>query len=163
MKKSFAPVILITLMVACNSSTDTSATDTTTSIMATDSMAPAVNSDTVVSVTYSLAEGDVIYRDGKVFVMKNGDWAEVHEDVILDNGAVVTYKTRTVKKDGKVIELKEGEIVNKTGNFFDKSGHAIANAWDDTKDAVKDAGEAVGKTAKKVGKKIDSAVSGDHK
>ena len=52
-------------------------------------------------------------------------------------------------------------LVNKSGDFFDKTGRAIDNAWQDTKRAVKDAGEAVGDAAKKVGKEIDTALDKD--
>jgi hypothetical protein len=157
MKKIFAIAFAATSFIACNNS-NTESTNTDTISTDTAVIAP-VPTDTATAVTYVPADGDIIYRDSKVYVMKNGAWVETENDVTLDNGVVV-YKTGKVRKADKEIELKEGEVVNKTGNFFDKSGHAIANAWDDTKDAVKDAGNAVGKAAKKVGKEIDTAVNG---
>ena len=159
MNRIFVIAFAAASFTACNN-TNTSSTDADTTI--TDTMATIPEAtDTVTTITYIPAEGDVIYKDSKVYVMKNGAWVEADNDVTLDNGVVV-YKTGTVKKDKKEIELKEGEVVNKAGNFFDKTGHAIANAWDDTKDAVGDAGRAVSKTAKKAGKEIDTLVSGKH-
>ena len=155
MKKIFVIAFAAASFTACNNATTSSTNTDTLANM-------PVATDTATVLAYTPAEGDVIYRDSKVYIMKNGAWVEADNDVTLDNGVVV-YRTGTVKKDKKEIELKEGEVVNKTGDFFDKSGHAIANAWDDTKDAVEDAGNAVGKTAKKAGKKIDSVVSGKHK
>lgn len=159
MKTIFVIAIAAASFTACNNA-GTGSTDTDTIITDssfTDTMPAApVTTDTVTSA-YTPVEGDVIYRDNKVYVMKNGTWVEANNDVTLDNGAVV-YKTGTVKKDKQEIKLKEGEMVSKTGNFFDKAGHAFSNAWGQTKDAVKDAGKAIDKTAKKAGAKVDSIV-----
>lgn len=158
MKKFPAIIIAAMLAASCNNSTST--TDTTDTIATTDPTMPVITTDADTTVAYVPADGDVIYRDEKVYVRENGNWAEAKRDITLDNGEVVYYKTHTIKKDGKTIELKANETVSKTGRFFDRTGQAIANAWDDTKDAVSDAGKAVGKTAKKVGKEIDTAVTG---
>jgi hypothetical protein len=72
----------------------------------------------------------------------------------MDNNIVV-YRSGKVKRGNQEIELKEVEVVNRTGNFFDNSGCAIENAWDVTK--------AVGNAAKKVGKKAKDVVNNDDK
>lgn len=88
------------------------------------------------SGTYTPANGDVSYRDGKLMVWRDNDWAEANDDVDLDNGVVV-HKNGTVERDNEVVELNDGEVVDRSGRFFDKAGNAIENAWNDTKDAVK--------------------------
>lgn len=135
MKKILGLVLVLAIFVACKNETKT--TETT-----------AVETPTV---TYT--EGDVIKKDGKVQVYKDGSWAVVEQDVTLDNGVVIKTTGEVVAKDGKIITLEEGSFVNKAGNFFDKTGAAVENAWDATKegldkaadvtkDAVKDAANA---------------------
>lgn len=160
MKKTFTIALAALVFTACNNTTTTeTATDTTI----TDTMAAMpLTTDTTVAVTYTPGEGDVIYKDNKVYVMKNGVWVEAEKDITLGNDVVV-YKTGSAERAGKKIKLKEGEAVDATGRFFDKAGKAIANAWDDTKDAIDDAAKAVDKTAKKVGNKIDTIINGKNK
>ena len=152
--KKLIPAAFMALLAACNSSTSTTSAEDTMVVAPNTDVTP----DTATIVTtevYTPAEGDVIYKDGKTMVMRNGDWVVVDKEITLDNGVVI-YKDGTVKKDKEEIKLEEGEVVNKAGNFFDRTGKAIDNAWQDTKDAVKDAGQAVGDAAKKAGKKIDT-------
>jgi hypothetical protein len=53
----------------------------------------------------------ITMKDGKVMQSKDGNVAELTEDVTLDNGSVVS-KDGTVKmKDGKTVTLKEGDYV----------------------------------------------------
>jgi len=152
--KKFIVIAFAACCIACNDTeTDNDTFEDSTAV-------DTVVADTITTVSYTPVEGDVSYKEKKVYVMKNGEWVEAKEDVKLDNDVII-YKSGKVVKNDKEIELKEGEIVNKTGDFFDKTGRAVENAWDDTKDAVKDAGEAVGDAAKKVGKEIDTAVSKD--
>ena len=143
------------LLAACNNTgadnTTAETRDTTTTMATTDT-----------SYAYTPAEGDVTYREKKVMVMRNGEWVEADKDVRLDNGVVV-YRSGKVRKDGKERELKEGEIVDKTGNFFDKTGRAIENAWDATKGGVKEVAHDVEKAATKVGEKTKDAVDKDEK
>jgi len=148
--KKFLPIAIAAVMAACNSSN--TVTDEDTVVTETP--------DTTIAVVYTPVDGDVIYRDSKVYVMRDGQWVEAKDDVTLDNGVVI-YKTGKARKGDVEIELKDGEMVNKSGDFFDRTGKAIDNAWQDTKEAVKDAGEAVGKTAKKIGKEIDTALDKD--
>jgi hypothetical protein len=78
----------------------------------------------------------------------------------LDNNVTVT-RTGRVVRDGRERELEEGQTVNRTGAFFDRTGNAIENAWDDTKAGVKKAADKVGDAAKKAGDKIEDAVDKD--
>ena len=55
-----------------------------------------------------------------------------YADVTLDNGITVRRNGRVVR-DGNEIELAEGEVVTRTGNFFDRAGNAIEKGWDKTK------------------------------
>lgn len=155
MKKILTLAFVAVSFVACNN--DQAETATVESTISTTTM------DTSSSVTaYTAVEGDVIYSGNKVRVMRNGQWVESNEDVTLDNGVVV-YKNGRVKRNDVEVELHEGEMVNRAGNFFDRTGQAIENAWDATKEGAKDAGKAIKNTAKKVGEKVDDAVHDDKK
>lgn len=148
MKRIFGiALIAAASLAACNNDSKTSENaDTTT-----------VSADTTVSVapTVTYSEGDVIMRDGKLMSYKNGDWVVVDKDVTLDNGTVVTTKGE-VKKDGKVVVLEDGYYVNRSGNFFDRTGAAIDNAWDATKKGVENAAEATKDGLQKAGDAIKS-------
>jgi len=170
MKKIITMAFAAVSLAACNNteadnatvetdttSTATSATSDTNST--TTSTTPDTTSTTTTTTTssaYTAADGDVTYRDKKVRVMKGGKWVDADNDVKLDNGTVV-YRNGRVKKDGKEIELKDGEVANRTGNLFDKSGRAIENAWDATKEGAKDAGKAVKEGAKDAGNAVKKA------
>src|ERR1700761_2660434 len=108
MKRIFLIAFAAASFTACN---NTSTSSTNADTLTTDTMANMpVAPDTVATVIYAPVDGDVIYRDSKVYVMKNGAWIEADNDVTLDNGVVV-YRTGTVKKDKKELKLKEGEVV----------------------------------------------------
>jgi hypothetical protein len=155
-------------LTACNDTKTDGTVDTTTQTTTTSTNpdttgygdTTATTTTTSSSTAYTPAEGDVTYRENKVKVRRGDAWVDANDDVRLDNGVVV-YRTGKVKKDDHEIVLKDGEVVNRTGNFFDKSGRAIENAWDATKEGVKDAGKAIKKTAKKVGEKAKDAVDDD--
>ena len=85
---------------------------------------------------------------------------DADQDVALDNNVTVR-RTGTVVRDGKEYTIEEGEVVSRTGNFFDKAGNKIDNAWDDTKRLAKNAGKKVKKGAQKVGEKVEKAVTDD--
>ncbi|MEO6135939.1 MAG: DUF6799 domain-containing protein [Ginsengibacter sp.] len=147
MKKLLSLAILATTFAACNDAT-------TTNDVNTDTLVTTTTTSEVNTTTYTPMEGDATYRDGTVRVWKNGDWVAADDDVTLDNGVVV-YKTGEVKKDTKTVRLADGEIITRTGNFFDKTGQAIEDGWDATKRGVKKAGDAIGDAAKDVKKSID--------
>lgn len=111
---------------------------------------------------YTPADGDLTYRDGKVMVWKNNEWVETDKDVTLDDGTVV-HRDGKVEKDKKVVVLNDGEVVDKSGRFFDKAGNAIEDAWDATKEGAKETGEAVKKGAGKVGKEVKDVFKDDDK
>jgi major membrane immunogen (membrane-anchored lipoprotein) len=112
---------------------------------------------------YTPENGDVTFREGKVLVMKNGEWEKADGEVKLDNGAVV-YADGRVVRDDKEITLQDGEVVNESGDVFDRTGKAIESAWQDAKKDVKDAGKEIEKGAKKTGDKVEDAVDhDDHK
>jgi hypothetical protein len=160
MKRMMAVAFAALALGACNSSsTEKTDNDTvvTTDTVATQSMMP---SEAEATTSYNPAEGDVTYRNSKVMVWRNGDWTESDKDVTLENGVVV-YRNGKVKKEDKVIILNDGEVVTKTGNFFDKTGHAIENAWDATKEGVRDAANAVKKAGKEVGETAKDIVNPD--
>ncbi len=128
-----ATAIAAITFAACNDAKTENETVENTTITPTDGNTAAI---------YTPADGDVMYTNNKVMVMRNGQWVESEDEVRLDNGTIV-HKNGIVRKDDKEVELREGEIVNRMGNFFDRSGRAIENAWDATKEGAKDAGRAI--------------------
>ena len=105
-------------------------------------MGTETRTETTTTTTYTASEGDVTRKDGKVLIMKNGVWVDIDDDVKLDNGVVI-YRTGRATRDGKEVEIVEGEYVNRNGDFFDRTGNAIENGWDRTKEAVKEAGRDI--------------------
>lgn len=152
MKKFLTIALAAVTLAACENATDTASTEDTVTTTTT------TTSD---NAAYAPAEGDVTRRDGKVMVMRNGEWVEADRDVELDNGVIV-YKDGRVVRDGNEVELEDGEVVNKTGDFFDRSGRAIENAWKDAKEGVKEAGRDVKDAVKDAGRKIDNSVDTDN-
>ena len=147
MKKLFALAFIAVGFAACNNeagnkdNNDTLAVVTDTAVVVEQTPAP--------TVTYT--EGDISRRDGKVVVYRNNDWAPVDKDITLDDGTVVTTSGEARNKDGKVYRIEDGYYVTRAGRFFDRTGAAINNAWEATKEGVQNAGEAVKDGAEKVG------------
>jgi len=148
MKKIFLITFAAAALTACNSATTTENstvnTDSVASADTNDSMSTTVNTSTT---TYTPAEGDVTYKDNQLMVWRGNAWVKADDDVKMDDGVTV-YKDGKVKKDNKTVTLDDGEVVDHNGNFFDKTGHAISDAWDATKKGVNEAGEAIGNAAK---------------
>ena len=136
--------------VACNNDGDNNAA------VEGDSTDYAANSPS----TYKASDGDVSYRDGKLVVWRDNDWVEADDDVKLENGVIVR-RNGEVERDGKVVVLKDGEVVDKDGRFFDRAGNAIENAWEDVKDGAKDAGEAIKEGAKDVKEGVKDVIKDD--
>jgi predicted small secreted protein len=151
MKRVFVLAMAAISLAACENTSTTATNEDTTTV---------TTNTTTDNAAYAPSEGDVTRKDGKVMVMRNGEWVEADSDVELDNDVVV-YKDGRVVRDGKEVELEEGEVVNKTGDFFDRSGRAIENAWQDAKEGVKEAGKDVKDAVKDAGRKLDNAVDND--
>ena len=151
MKKVIVLAFVALFFIACKDSNETEKTTVESN---------ENNTITDTSETYLPEDGDVLYTDKKVRVRKNGKWVDADNDVILDNGVVVTRNGR-VRKDGRERNLEDGYILNKTGDFFDRSVRAIENAWDATKEGAKDAGRAVKDAAEKVGDKTKDLLDRD--
>jgi predicted small secreted protein len=137
MKKIFSMIVMASVFIACNNEAETT----------------NINVDTTytnnTTSSYTATEGDVTHRNGKLMVWRNGNWVESDRDETLDNGITVS-RNGDVKKDGKVIRLGDGEVVTRSGDFFDRTGEAIEDAWDATKRGVNKAGKAVKDAAKDV-------------
>ncbi|MBX3253820.1 MAG: hypothetical protein KF862_06730 [Chitinophagaceae bacterium] len=138
MKKMFFIAATAVVLAACdsNGSEETTGTDVT--------LTPAETGKENVAdkVTYVAEDGDVMWKDGKLLVYKDGNWSVAEKDITLNDGTTISLKG-DVTKEGKTITIKEGESVKKTGEFFDKAGDAISNAWDAAKEGVKDGANAV--------------------
>jgi hypothetical protein len=125
MKKILVLAVAGLFLFSCNENTDTTnKTDTTT------------------HAAYAPSDGDVSYRNGKLMVWRGNNWEEADDDVTLEGGVVVRRNGEVVR-DGKVVELEDGEVVDRSGRFFDKAGHAIEDAWDATKKGAKEVKEEV--------------------
>ncbi len=66
-----------------------------------------------------------------------------------------------MRRDNDVVALNDGEVVDRTGNFFDKADNAIEDGWDATKRGAKKAGNGIEKGAKKVGEETKDVFDGD--
>ena len=157
MKKTFLMFCVVASLSACNSSTDDTTIDETDTVVTTSTTETTTSTD-----TYTSSEGDVSYRNGKLMVWRNNDWVESDSDVTLDNGVII-YRNGEVKRDNTTIKMEDGEVVTRTGRFFDRTGAAIENAWDDTKRGVSKAGKAVGDAVSDAAKDVKDAVDGDKK
>lgn len=155
MKRILVFALAASLLAACNDQKSTETTTTVNSDTAT-IITPGASTSTT-STLYTPAEGDIMYRDGKVMVWRNNGYILADNDVKLDDNIVVR-KNGEVIRNGVVVKLEDGQGVSKTGRFFNKAGEAIDDAWDATKAGVKKAADAVGKGAKKVGEEVKEAV-----
>lgn len=141
MKKILIVAVSAITFIACNSS------ETKTADAAADSAGASasvvVDSTPVAPPPVQYAEGDIIKKDdGKVYVYTNGNWVVADKEIKLDNGTVIKPNGEVKNKEGKIVTLGEGEYVNRSGNFFDKTGAAVSNAWDKTKEGVSNAADA---------------------
>ena len=156
MKKVFIAAPLILLM-ACTDNNKGTTVDNTDPVTVTNADT-AVTDHTYVKKSYAPGEGDVIYRDKKISVWRNGAYVESDKDVTLDSGIIVKRNGEVSRKD-KTIKLEEGEVVSKTGEFFNSVGEKIEDGWDATKRGMKKAAAEVEKAAEKTGEKVNDAVN----
>ncbi|HEX8315125.1 MAG TPA: DUF6799 domain-containing protein [Flavisolibacter sp.] len=159
MKKTFFLAGATALLFACNSETkDTTGTNTTAPTTTTNTSDNAANATSA----YSPTEGDVTYRDGRVQVWRNNNWAASDNDVTLDDGTVVRRNGRAVRNNEEVT-LEDGTVVNKSGRFFDKAGNAVEDGWEGLKKGAKKAKEGIEKGAGEVKEEVKDAVNKDEK
>lgn len=146
MKKILVMAFVAATFVACDTGTADNDADTTT----------VTTTSTTDNAAYAPSNGDVTRKDGKVLVYRNGQWVETNEEVRVGNDVVVTSNGRAVK-DGWEREIEEGETITHEGEFLDRTGQAIENAWDETKEGVKKVGEEIGDAARKAGRELEKA------
>src|SRR5205085_3387815 len=135
--------------------TTTTIADTGTDKLIT--LPPDTSHTSTPGVAYIPDEGDVSYRSRKLKVWRNNGYIETDKDVTLDGGIVVKRNGEVVK-NGKTRKLREGESVNKAGDFFNQAGEKIEDAWAATKTGLKKAAKAVENAGEKAGKKVKDAV-----
>ena len=131
--------------------TDSAATTTTTTSTTSSNNA---NSTT----TYTAADGDVSYREGRVMVWRNNEWSASDADVTLDDGTVVRRNGHAVR-NGEDVELEDGTVVNKSGRFFDKAGNVIEDGWEGVKKGASKAKEGVEKGFNKAKEEVKDATN----
>ena len=125
----------------------------------TDNTTTTMSGDAMTSNRYVPAEGDVMYRDKKLMVWRNGAYVQADNDVTVDNGVTVRRNGEVRRSDGEVVVLKDGQTYSRTGRFFNSAGEAIEDGWDATKKGVKKAGQAIKKGANKIGEEVKDAVN----
>lgn len=155
MKRIFVFALTAISFVACSDQKKSETTVVDADTIATTS---TTSDNTSIATTYVPADGDVMYRDGKLMVWRNNAYVLAEKDVTQDSGIVVR-RSGEVTRDGKTVKLEEGESVSKTGRFFNKAGEAVEDAWDATKKGARKAAEAVKKGANKVGEEVKDAVN----
>ena len=107
MKKLLSIFAAASLIVACNSSTDTSDSgDTTTSMESTEATAPTDTSSATSSA--AMKDGVMAMKDGKMMVMNSGSWEPMTADVTCTNGVVVKTSGEIAKGDRKNLPDQEG-------------------------------------------------------
>ncbi|AHF14402.1 DUF6799 domain-containing protein [Niabella soli] len=157
MKKILGLAVLAAAFIACNSS-ETKTGDATADSAGTPANV-VVDSTPAAPPPVQYTEGDIIKKDdGKVYVYTNGNWVVADKEIKLDNGTVIKPNGEVKNKEGKTIVLEDGEYVNRSGNFFDKTGAAVSNAWDKTKEGVSDAATATKKGVEKAADKTGEAI-----
>ena len=157
MKKIILMALVAGSFAACNDEKKTEVTTTATDTSMTVTPDETVSITTTASV-YAPAEGDIIYRGGKVMVWRNGMYVASDNDVTLDNGIVVNRNGQATR-NGVVVTMEDGETVTRSGRWYNKAGEGIDDAWDATKKGVRKAANAVEKGAKKVGEEIKDVVN----
>ncbi|MEO6490883.1 MAG: hypothetical protein ABIO04_13150 [Ferruginibacter sp.] len=159
MKDLIIVSMLMLWLSACNNQDSQSTNSNDDSNTTTDTAGLiTLSPDTIKNRNYVPTEGDVSYQNKKVKVYKDHNYVDVDNDVTLDGGVVVR-KNGDVVREGKVRRLEEGESVSRTGNFFNRAGERIDDAWNASKTGVKKAANAVKKTGRKVGEKVKDAVN----
>lgn len=153
MKKIWILVLASGLFAACNNN---DATDDTTygDTMITE---PGVVNDGAM-VSRAPMEGDIIYTEGEVRVYRNDGWQDADAEIRLEDGTVI-YADGRASRNGTIVMLEDGYIVDRKGNVWDRAGNTISDAWDATKHGVKEAGKAIGEAAEKTGDKVKDAVN----
>lgn len=58
-----------------------------------------------------------VFKDSKVWEVKDGKIAELAKDVTLANGTVVKTTGEVVTKDGQTSALKDGQYIDVDGNI----------------------------------------------
>ena len=65
--------------------------------------------------TQSQQPDQIVMKDGRLVVYKNGKQSDMKEDVLLGNGTVVTMDGTVKTKEGKTIRLNNGESIDANG------------------------------------------------
>jgi len=74
-----------------------------------------------------MKDGVMTMKDGKMMVMRGGNWQPMTADVTCTNGIKVK-KNGEMTKGTKKKTLTEGEMIDKDGQLTDANGKALDNA-----------------------------------
>jgi len=125
MKKLLIIVVTAAALASCNNdkTTDTAAKDSVNALTHTDSLAAAV----APASTIGVAEGDMMMKDGKMLLMKGGQWVDMAETMTTTIGDKVTAAGMLTRKDGTATQLSNGQQIKMSGELLDKEGKTLNN------------------------------------
>ena len=145
MKKLLVVAMVAMSLVACNEAEKTETTTTTESKVVTENAA---------------VDGEYMMRDGKVVVMKGGEWIVITEPVTLSNGTVVKANGEVKNADGVTVTLGSGQKVNNSGVVVTANGdNVFQDVGDGVKKGVNEAGDAIKTGAQKTGEAVKKGVN----
>ena len=126
MKKLASLLASVCIFFACGESTTNDESTADTASVQSESAAP----DTSSTSSAMVKDGVMAMKDGKMMVMKGGNWEPMTEDVTTTNGRKVSTTGEVTKGDRKR-KLEEGMMIDKDGQLMDKDGKMMDNTgWE---------------------------------
>lgn len=61
---------------------------------------------------------EIMMKDGKVTLLKDGKTKIIAKDIILPNGSIVSPDGIVKTKNGKIMQMKEGELIANRANVM---------------------------------------------
>jgi sugar lactone lactonase YvrE len=61
---------------------------------------------------------ELMMIDGKVTILKDGKTKIISKDIILPNGSIVSPDGIVKTKNGKILQMKEGELMGNRANIM---------------------------------------------
>jgi sugar lactone lactonase YvrE len=61
---------------------------------------------------------EIMMKDGKVTILKDGKTKIIAKDIVLPNGSIVSPDGIVKTKNGKIMKMKEGELIVNRANVM---------------------------------------------
>lgn len=81
--------------------------------------------DTIPTEQKTQAKAVYVFKDSKMWIVKDGQKTEMNADVTLPNGMMVNTKGEVKSTDGQTIALKDGQYIDEEGNIGDWKDQAF--------------------------------------